>query len=395
MTSDGISGSCAVCKGRNREVVQSQSLRLLNREAPCQLHFCVCRDCGHLQQWPPVRPDMMAHHYESFATYELFGDPAQLRESLPSRHAKRFLSLTRDIDLTPGKAYEIGCASGEMLNQFRKEGWQVGGCDLSSSAVSQAAAIFGIDADLGGEETAIPRQQSLDLVLVCHVLEHLYDPPATLARINNALAPRGNLVLEVPCAIAPETLPPGWFTFEHLHYYQPKILERLLREAGFEVTEMRIAMQAEHYPVISMAARKAETIARWDHSDPQASSNMAHAYTARDAALWDDTRRRLADVSGAAFVYGAGIHTAQLFDRTDLTRRLKIIAIADRDSKKWGQTLAGTIVISPDELLAHRQKAPVIVSSYVSERAIVRGLLDAGVAPGRIVPLYSLSPAAQ
>jgi hypothetical protein len=199
----------------------------------------------------------------------------------------------------------------------------------------------------------------------------------------------------VPCAIAPETLPPGWFTFEHLHYYQPKILERLLREAGFEVSEMRIALQAEHYPVISMAARKAETIARWDHSDPQASSNMAHAYTARDAALWDDTRRRLADVSGAAFVYGAGIHTAQLFDRTDLTRRLKIIAIADRDSKKWGQTLAGTIVISPDELLAHRQKAPVIVSSYVSERAIVRGLLDAGVAPGRIVPLYSLSPAAQ
>ena len=395
MTSEATSGFCAVCKGGNREIVQSQSLRLLNRDTPCEIHFCVCRDCGHLQQWPPVQPQLMAHHYESFATYELFGDPAGLRQGPPSRHARRFLSLTRDVGLTPGKAYEIGCASGEMLNQFHKEGWQVGGCDPSPSATAQAAAIFSIAADLGGEESALARQKNLDLVLMCHVLEHLYDPPATLARINRALAPGGHLVLEVPCATAPEILPPGWFTFEHLHYYQPEILERLLREAGFEIMEMRIAMRAEHYPVISVAARKAQAIMGQEHSDPKASLAMAHAYAARDAALWDGTRRRLADVSGAAFIYGAGIHTAQLLDRTDLAQRIEVIAIADRDSKKWGQSLAGNEVISPDDLFAHSQQPPVIISSCVSERAIMRALLDAGVAPARIVPLYSPAPVAQ
>jgi len=395
MTSKGKSGFCAVCKGGNRDVVQSQSLRLLNRDKPCEIHFCVCRDCGHLQQWPPVGPDVMAHHYESFADYGLFGDPARLRQSPPSRHAKRFLSLTRDIGLTPGKAYEIGCASGEMLNQFRKEGWLVSGCDPSPSATAQAAAIFDIAADLGGEESTLAWQKNLDLVLMCHVLEHLYDPPATLTRIKDALAPGGHLVLEVPCAITPEILPPGWFTFEHLHYYQPKILERLLREAGFEVTEMRLAIRAEHYPVISVAARKAQAIESLDHSDPKASRAMALAYVARDAALWDGTRRRLANVSGAAFIYGAGIHTAQLLDRTDLAQRIDVIAIADRDSKKWGQNLAGNSVISPDDLFAHRQQAPVIISSYVSERAIMCALVKAGVAPARIVPLYSPFPVTQ
>ncbi len=99
----------------------------------------------------------------------------------------------------------------------------------SPSAIAQAKAIFDINADLGGEEDAMPCQNSLDLILICHVLEHLYEPGASLHRFCDALAPGGHLILEVPCATAPDLLPPGWFTFEHLHYYQPAILERLLR----------------------------------------------------------------------------------------------------------------------------------------------------------------------
>jgi SAM-dependent methyltransferase len=385
-------GLCALCKSSDREVIQTQSLALLGREQPYDIHFSVCGTCGHLQQWPPVTPELMAHHYESFATYELFGDVAQLRDAPPSRHARRFASLVADIGLAPGRVYEVGCASGEMLNQFRKKGWSVGGCDLSPSAIGQARTVFGIEADLGGEEITIPRHKGLDLILICHVLEHLYDPPATLARFHAALAPGGHLVLEVPCAIAPEQLPPGWFTFEHLHYYQPQILERLLRDAGFEPVEMRIAMTAEHYPVIAVAARKtAEAPPDSAGFDPAIGAAMAHSYAARDNALWAATAGRVERYREPVFVYGAGIHTAQLLDRTDLAPQ--IIAIADRDAKKWGQTQAGKPVISPAELFAHPAQAPVIVSSYVSATPIVKALLAGGIAPSRIVPLYSQMPA--
>ena len=380
---------CALCKGPDRDIVQTQSLALLNREQPCEIHFSVCRTCGHLQQWPPVTPELMAHHYQSFASYELFGDPVQLREAAPSPHAGRFLSLVSDIGLTPGRAYEVGCASGEMLNQFRKRGWSVSGCDLSPSAIGQARSVFGIDADLGGEESAVTRQKDLDLILICHVLEHLYDPPAALARFHAALAPQGHLLLEVPCATAPESLPPGWFTFEHLHYYQPAILERLLRNAGFAVVESRIDMTCQHYPVIAIAARKApqRTAARFEAST---GAHLAQCYAARDHALWTATARRVARFREPVFLYGAGIHTAQLLDRTHLAPH--ILAIADRDPKKWGQTQAGKPVISPAQLFADPRQAPVIVSSYASERQIVDALLAGGVASSRIVPLYSDMP---
>ena len=385
-------GHCGLCGSADRRPVQTQRLALLGRDEPCRIDFCVCGACGHIQQWPPVPPDLMAHHYRSFATYEVFGDAESLRAAAASRHAKRFLKLAADLGLAPGQAYEIGCASGAMLHHFRKHGWQVAGCDPSPSAVSQASAIFGISADLGDEAGVLPRLHGLDLIMACHVLEHLYDPRAALARMHAALADNGHLLLEVPCATLPEQLPPGWFTFEHLHYYQPAVLQRLLFDVGFNTVETRVEKLAEHYPVMTIAARKRRHRAQELISpDSSAGLHLAHSYCARDKLLWTATALRLACIQEPVFLYGAGIHTAQLLDRTTLHAR--IIAIADRDSKKWGQTQAGKPVISPADLFADPSQAPVVISSYVSEKHIIAALLEGGISSKRIVPLYSQMPA--
>jgi hypothetical protein len=165
------------------------------------------------------------------------------------------------------------------------------------------------------------------------------------------------------------------------------------RRAGFEIMEMRIAMKAEHYPVVAVAARKAAgQIVTNIHADPEKSLAMARHYVRRDAKSWADTERRLSAIKGPVFLYGAGIHTSQLLDRTSFAEHTQIIAVADRDSKKWGQRLAGIPVIGPEQLFQHPQKAPIVVSSYVGEAAIVRALLAGGIAPSRIKPLYSELP---
>lgn len=383
---------CALCASTDQDIIQTQSLALLNRDEACRIDFCICRRCGHIQQSPPVTPELMAHHYRSFASYEEFGDAERLRAAPPSRHARRFLKLVTDLGLAPGRAYEVGCASGAMLHQFRKQGWQVGGCDPSPSAISQADGIFGIQADLGDEADILPRRRDLDLILACHVLEHLYDPCAALARFRAALVPGGHLVLEVPCAIEPQKLPPGWFTFEHLHYYQPALLRHLLSDTGFEVVETRIDKSSEHYPVMAIAARKTQKRPQTASSfTPSTGLELAHNYAARDKLLWTATALRLACIQEPVFVYGAGVHTAQLLDRTAIAS--KIIAIADRDSKKWAQTLGGKKVISPAQLFSHPSRAPVIISSYVGEKQIMASLLEGGIAPSRIIPLYAKAPA--
>jgi hypothetical protein len=124
---------------------------------------------------------------------------------------------------------------------------------------------------------------------------------------------------------------------------------------------------------------------------PSAGLAFAHSYAARDKLLWTATTLRMACIQEPVFLYGAGIHTAQLLDHTGIGP--KVIAIADRDSKKWGRTQAGKIVISPAELFARPSRAPVVISSYVSEKQIMSALLEGGIAPSRIIPLYSTPPA--
>ena len=195
----------------------------------------------------------------------------------------------------------------------------------------------------------------------------IHRQPSPVFMFHAALAPRGHLALEVPCAIAPASLPPGRFTFEHLHYYQRAILEHLLQSAGFKIVETRIHTTAEHYPMIATFARKGIGLSRAIAGfDPSAGALLAHSYAKRDKEIWTATARRVARVQEPAFLYGAGIHTAQLLDRTNLASC--IIAIADRAPKKWCQTQAVKPVISPAEIIAHSIQASVVISSYVSER---------------------------
>lgn len=380
--------SCGVCGNTGFEIVQQQDLPLAGLGSHA-LAFGICASCGHVQQAPPADPAVMLEHYQNMSNYTAFSDPEALRRAHPGAQTRRLLSIVQDIGAAQGRMYEIGCATGLHLHQFRSAGWIVSGCEPSSKAVEQSAAIYGIEVDCGDEATCLAHQSGLNLILMSHVLEHLFEPRASVSRAHDALAEGGLILVEVPCATAPELLPPGWFSFEHLHYFSPETLTALLTSAGFEIIEMRIALRAFIYPVIAVAARKAAVPAQPICS---ASSNSAGAvvktYVAREQAMWDRARARMSAVNQSAYIWGAGVHTAQLLHWTGIGARVDIRGIVDRDPQKWGLQQGDHPVISPDMFFADRGQRPIIVSSYFAEREIAASLRDAGVHPDRIITLY-------
>lgn len=87
---------------------------------------------------------------------------------------------------------------------------------------------------------------SLDIVSMFHVLEHIDDPLKILHEIKRTLHPQGRLIVEVPHArdFLIETLKPGAFldfTFwsEHLVLHTRQTLTGLLKAAGFTNISMR------------------------------------------------------------------------------------------------------------------------------------------------------------
>jgi len=223
------------------------------------------------------------------------------------------------------------------------------------------------------------------------VLEHLSDPISALRRAGEALTSEGRIVLEVPCAIGPNLLPPGWFTFEHLNYFSETSMMAMLAAAGLEPLEMRIVMRGEIYPVIGVVAAKAtrQSPVRTDPLDVERTREFLTQLVARDNAQWNATTEILSGLNGPIYLWAAGVHTAQLFDRTTLESDADVIAIVDNDSQKWGQFQAGYEIISPADFRERHKLEPIVISSYAAETKIAQSLLDVGVPAHQIIKIYS------
>ncbi len=89
---------------------------------------------------------------------------------------------------------EIGCATGETLDEARARGWTTYGVELSewAAAVSRARGhvVVGSVADLPDQV------RSVAAVGLFQVLEHLPDPAAVVAELGRRMAPGGVLVCE-------------------------------------------------------------------------------------------------------------------------------------------------------------------------------------------------------
>ena len=142
---------------------------------------------------------------------------------------------------------EIGCGPGYFLREAERAGVaRAIGVDRNSWAVEQARAS-GLTAFVGSIE-ALPRERMFDAVVMLDLLEHVTDPPAFLAQVSARLRVGGRVLIMTPNIRSALARVSGerWVSFkipEHVYYYSPRSIRRLLRAAGFEVISVRGAGQ--------------------------------------------------------------------------------------------------------------------------------------------------------
>jgi len=391
MINGTISRACFICGSHDGETVFQTAIDVCGLGHVTFGMRC-CSGCGMTLQDPAVSPETMMRQYATFSNYTAFGDG----EPPLNPTARRMLELVRIEGITPGRMYDVGAATGSMLWHFRKQGWAVAGCDLSPKAVEQARDRNDIAMDLGSGEESLPQRGNQDLITFSHVLEHVYDPVETLKLVHEALAPGGLLMFEVPCLAAPEINPPGFFMMEHVNYFDEVTIGNLLKRIGFDILQAPINTSLEYYcyPVITVLARK-------QAPQPDAAivngheKNMAfhRAFAAVEQSRWDAADAKLHAALAPeeeVYVWGAGLHTSILLERTSLNKRTRVLAITDRDPQKHGHTLGPHRVVPPAEVLADSRK--IVLSSYQSEGNIAEGLLRQGIPEERIVRPHGRSP---
>lgn len=136
------------------------------------------------------------------------------------------------------RVLEVGCGEGRMLSVLESMGANVTGIEPDEEAARKAAARL-----KSGEVHATTLELAAlkppyDVVTSWHVLEHAFDPVATLRLMRGLLADDGWLVIEVPNLAVPGLpLDTGHWQHVHLYDFEAVTLAATLARAGFGVVE--------------------------------------------------------------------------------------------------------------------------------------------------------------
>jgi len=203
-----------------------------------------CDDCGLIYLWPqPVRPlDFYPYNY---APHVGQPKPASADVACSIGRRRGLLRKARLANQYQQRALlDIGCAAGEFIAVIRAlDGWMLWGMDRSERAVRHARQYFGVDVWVGDVPGLPLPNRSIGVVTMWHVLEHLPQPLAALRDIARVLQPDGVLMLACPMVDSWEAWMFGryWAGYDvprHLFVYSRQTLQRMLRQAGFEASEI-------------------------------------------------------------------------------------------------------------------------------------------------------------
>lgn len=138
-----------------------------------------------------------------------------------------------------GKILDLGCGAGAILSHLQEMGWQVFGTEPDPKAVDAARKLLKTGDIFGGFlEDANFEENFFDALISSHVLEHLFDPLATLRECHRVMKPGAQLTFATPNidSLASQQFKEYWRGLEiprHLFLFTEKSLKEMAEEAGF------------------------------------------------------------------------------------------------------------------------------------------------------------------
>jgi 2-polyprenyl-3-methyl-5-hydroxy-6-metoxy-1,4-benzoquinol methylase len=229
----------------------------------------VCSGCNLVRIDPlPTREDL-ARLYSAETNYhrDLLGP----RNGKADHWQRRAAQLARAVGRpASGKStlLDVGCATGSFLARARAQGWVVSGLEVAEHTSAYARRELGLNVITGAadELALLFEPDSMDVVTLWDVIEHVRDPLDVLVQVGQVLRPGGRLFISTPSLdgwVAQFhflTLARAWEVWPHpeppYHVYQfsRKTMERLLEQAGFT----SIAFSSDEIPLWYTAGFAAE-----------------------------------------------------------------------------------------------------------------------------------------
>ena len=213
-------------------------IKITDRDFGKIWNLSLCDNCTHVFANPCPSQEFIQSLYREIE------DPVYQEEARGrSKNFRRILKTLDKIYPEQGILFDVGAATGILLDISRKLGWHVEGIEPSSWAIGVARDRYNLEIREGVFEEATLPEEHYSAVTMVDFIEHIPHPIEAIAKANKILLHGGILCLVTPDinSLAARIFGQKWWHYRpgHLAYFSQKSLNILLQRSGFRIVKIR------------------------------------------------------------------------------------------------------------------------------------------------------------
>ncbi len=192
-----------------------------------------CQQCGLFYVYP----------FEDYSYFQNIYRNLDIKNYVleAENRAKIFFENAKLIQqyISMGTLLDLGCSVGLLLDAARKLAFSVIGVELSVECCKYAKNILNLNIVNSALESIEFKKNSVDIITMIDVIEHLQDPVSVLIKCWTWLNQDGYLVLNTPNinSLSAKLLGQKWYGFSrsHLYYFDKETIESLLCKCNYTI----------------------------------------------------------------------------------------------------------------------------------------------------------------
>ncbi|MBN1222922.1 MAG: class I SAM-dependent methyltransferase [Candidatus Aminicenantes bacterium] len=220
------------------ETFCAEQIKITDSEYGKTWDLNLCTNCSHVFANPAPSQDFLQ------SLYPRIEDPLYDEEERGrGKNFKRILRRLGQIHPEKGILFDVGAATGILLNCARQQGWETSGIEPSLWAVRVAKEKYNLDLHPGSFQSVRLPKNHFTVATLIDFIEHISHPFEAVTKAHDILAPGGILCLVTPDVQSHAAKISGrnWWHYRpgHLGYFTRKSLQHLLNRAGFSITKVK------------------------------------------------------------------------------------------------------------------------------------------------------------
>ena len=221
---------CSLCGSKNFELVIDGKYGKVVK----------CTECGLM-----YRKTMIGRYpVEFLGGLQHFSSQIETKQAMQIKDEATCFPIIKNIlgEFAGKRLLEIGSYYGHFLDYARKLGFIVTGLDPDTSLAEIARKRFNLEIIDGFLQDAHIGDESYDVVVMFHVIEHMNDPLKEMKEINRIMKRGGIFIAETPRY---DTL---WFKIlrehersvipEHFTFFTKNSFSQMVTKAGFNIIQL-------------------------------------------------------------------------------------------------------------------------------------------------------------